>query len=96
MDNDSNYLQQDRLPPPVVEARSPADLPEIEIPTPPNGDQRSVSTPPTLPPRSPRPPLTKHELLLPRRKNRYLAKVLLFSIVGLGIGILVGVGFLLG
>ena len=75
-------------------------MPEIEIPAPPGADASIAPAQIKLPPpptrRRPRTTPSTHELLLPRRKNRFRAKVLLFAVIGFGVGILVGVGFLLG
>ena len=72
-------------------------MPEIEIPSPPGAAEGAVKANFKLPPtRSRRRTTSTHELLLPRRRKRFRAKVLLFSVIGFGIGILVGVGFLLG
>lgn len=85
----------DRPPPPVT-IPSATDLPEIEIPAPASAAGERTHDTAVLPP-SPRRPTTKtHELLVPRRRRRFLPKILLFSIIGFGLGILIGVAFLLG
>ena len=55
---------------------------QIKLPPPPTHRRRRTAS--------------THELLLPQRKNRLRAKALLFAVIGFGVGILVGVGFLLG
>ena len=91
-----SFTSHDRPPPPITKPRLD-DLPEIEIPSPPGAAEGAVKANFKLPPtRSRRRTTSTHELLLPRRRKRFRAKVLLFSVIGFGIGILVGVGFLLG
>ncbi len=90
-----SFSGRDRRPPPVTRQD---DLPEIEIPLPPGAAKGK------LPPRPQRrTELTRdegvrstHALLLPRRRRRLRGKVLLFSVIGFGLGILVGIAFLLG
>ena len=91
-----SFTSHDRTPPPITIDERQDDLPEIEIPLPPNEGtaQVHIKRPTTSGTR--RRTASTHELLLPRRRKRFRAKVLLFSVIGLGIGILVGVGFLLG
>lgn len=68
-------------------------MPEIEIPPPPGATASTVEASFKLPPR---PQRHAHTLLLPRRRQGMRAKVLLFAVVGFGIGLLVGIAFLLG
>ena len=95
---DTNFPQQDRPPPPILSEKQ-GDLPEIEIPPPPNGGAK-LPPPPSLPHRGEQERnasvLSAQTLLLPRRRKRFRTKVLLFSVVGFGVGMLVGIGFLLG
>ena len=68
-------------------------MPEIEIPPPPGATAGTVEASFKLPPR---PQRSAHALLLPRRRPGLRAKVLLFALIGFGIGLLVGIAFLLG
>ncbi len=88
-----SFANRDRPPPPITRERQD-ELPEIKIPPPPNGGVARAHV--ALPPRA-RHRVSAHELLLPRRSKRlYITKVLLFAVIGLGLGILIGVGFLFG
>ena len=92
-----SFTSHDRPPPPITRPQQD-DLPEIEIPPSPDAAAGAVKASFKLPPppRLRRSTARVHELLLPRRRQRWRAKVLLFSVIGFGLGILVGVGFLLG
>lgn len=100
-----SFTNHDRPPPPITNERQD-DLPEIEIPPPPDAVEgvgkasftRSLPLSRSLPPRRREGTRSSsaQELLLPRRRRRFRTKVLLFSVIGFGLGILVGVGFLLG
>lgn len=94
-----SFTNHDRPPPPITNGRQD-DLPEIEIPPPPDAVEGAgkASFTRSLPPRRREGTRSSsaQELLLPRRRRRFRTKVLLFSVIGFGLGILVGVGFLLG
>ena len=97
-----SFSHHDRPPPPITRERQ-GELPEVEIPPPPNAAQATACVellpPPPSPPRRRRESSgvhSAHELLLPHRRQGLRAKIMLFIVIGFGVGILVGVGFLLG
>ena len=87
-----SFTTHDRPSPPITRPRQD-DLPEIEIPPPPGASAGAAEASFKLPPRPQQP---AHTLMLPRRRQGLHAKVLLFAVIGFGIGLLVGIAFLLG
>ena len=83
------------LPPPPRKADvSPA--PSVPIDNEPQLDSVALETAEPSPlPEEEQPSYPQHQLIIERRKSGIMLRTLFFAIVGFGLGILIGVGFLL-